>query len=248
LKLENKRVLVTGGSRGIGFAIASKCLSEGAFVVITGRDQCSLENAVIQLSHPNIAAISWDIGDLSQLSGGLQKVYQVFNGGLDVLVNNAGVLNTKGFLDITEDDWNRVHNINSKGLVFLTQAIIKRWVQEQRPGKIVNISSMRGTMGVRDGPYGMSKWGLNGLTRGLGQMLAPYGILVNGIAAGLVDTPGLLKVWPEARDKASVSRIPLGRLGRPEEIAELALFLMSDAASYMVGETIVCDGGYSLKI
>ena len=108
------------------------------------------------------------------------------------------------------------------------------------------MSSMRGVLGCFDGPYGMSKWGVNGLTSGLGLKMAPHGIIVNGIAPGITDTAAI-SIDIDSSKNAYLKNVPVTRIGLPEEIAELALFLMSDAANYIVGQTIICDGGYSLK-
>jgi 3-oxoacyl-[acyl-carrier protein] reductase len=132
-------------------------------------------------------------------------------------------------------------------LVFLTQHVVRAWLQAGQRGKIINMSSMRGALGVRDGPYGMSKWALNGLTQGLGLTLAPHGIIVNGIAPGIIDTDSIAIQDMDARDNAYLPGVPVSRIGLPEEVAELAVFLMTDAANYIVGQTIICDGGYTLK-
>lgn len=238
--LNGRNVLVTGGSSGIGLAIAKKCVSEGATVVITGRNEHKLMKA--KRDEPNLKTLVWDVSRISQIHDKLEQV-----GTLDILVNNAGVLNGhRNFLEITEQEWDHVQSINSKGLVFLTQAVVKSWIEEGRQGKIINISSARGFMCVHDGPGGMSKWSLVGLTQGLGRMLAPHGIIVNGVGPGLTNTPGITSISPTIESDLR-GNIPLNRFALPEEIAEVAMFLMSDAANYIVGQTIICDGGWSLK-
>ena len=247
--LAGKRVLVTGGSAGIGLAIAWKCLTEGAQVVITGRDGDKLERAVQDLGGDKVHALVWDVADVAAIEDKLSSVFDMLGGVPDVLVNNAGILGGHSqFIDLTEARWDQLMSVNAKGLVFLTQAMVKLWLKEQMPAKVINMSSMRGTLGVQDGPYGMSKWALNGLTHGLGCKLASHGIIVNGIAPGIIatDSINIKDVDPELN--AYLKRPPVKRIGTPEEIAELAVFLMSDAANYIVGQTIVCDGGYTLNV
>lgn len=246
--LAGKRVLITGGSSGIGRAIAEKCLSEGAHVVITGRGAARLEDAVQSLGSPNVYSLVWDVSDVSIVNEKLAEAIELFGGLPDVLVNNAGLLGgARHILDLTEAHWDKLLSVNSKGLVFLTQSTVRRWIELKMPAKIINMSSMRGTLGVKDGPYGMSKWALNGLTHGLGRELAPKGIIVNGIAPGMIATDSIGLEGLDPLENAHLDYIPTKRIGLPEEIAELAVFLMSDAGNYIVGQTIVCDGGYTLR-
>jgi 3-oxoacyl-[acyl-carrier protein] reductase len=247
--LKGKRVLITGGSAGIGLAIARKCLSEGAVVVITGRNGAKLKDAADELKNFSLKILAWDVSDLSVLNGKLAEATGLAGGDFDVLVNNAGLLGgNRQFLDLTEEVWDSIMSVNTKGLVFLTQAVVKLWIEKKQMGKIINMSSMRGTLGVQDGPYGMSKWGLNGLTRGLGLKLAPHGIIVNGIAPGIIATDSIAIKNINVKENVYLPEMPVSRIGLPEEIAELAVFLMSDASNYIVGQTIICDGGYTLKV
>lgn len=247
--LKGRRVLITGGSAGIGLAIAKKCLSEGATVVITGRNEAKLNAAAAELNSPCLKTLVWDVSDVSRQGEKLAEALRLAGGSLDVLVNNAGLLGgNRQFLDLTEEVWDAISSVNAKGLVFLTQCVVRKWIESRQGGKIINMSSMRGTLGVQDGPYGMSKWGLVGLTQGLGLKLAPHGIIVNGIAPGIIDTDSIAIENMNAKENAYLGGIPVSRIGLPEEVAELAVFLMSDAANYIVGQTIICDGGYSLKV
>ena len=247
--LKGKRVLITGGSSGIGLAIAKKCLSEGATVVITGRNEAHLLDAAASLSSSSLHTLVWDVADISHRNEKLAEAMRLAGGGLDVLVNNAGILGgNRQLLDLTEEAWDQISSVNSKGLVFLTQAVVHKWIECEQRGKIINMSSMRGSLGVQDGPYGMSKWGLNGLTHGMGLMLASRGIIVNGIAPGIIATRSIAIQNMDVAENAYLGEVPVSRIGLPEEIAELALFLMSDAANYIVGQTIICDGGYTMKI
>lgn len=246
--LRGKRILVTGGASGIGLAITRKCLEEGATVVITGRDEDKLENAARTLQSHHLHTIKWDIADISIQTYKLAEAESAGGGIFDILVNNAGVLGGHSqFMDLNPDGWDRIISVNMKGLIFLTQSILGGWLRTHHKGKIINISSMRGSLGVQDGPYGMSKWALNGLTRGLALKFAPEGIIINGIAPGIIATPAISIKGVNIEDNVFLNGVPSGRIGLPEEIAELAVFLMSDAANYIVGQTIVCDGGYTLK-
>ncbi len=242
--LKKKRVLVTGGTGGIGLAIAKKCLSEGAQVVVSGRNAQKLEAVVRELDHSGLKAMVWDVGDIDQMEEKLAKAMRLIDDRLDILVNNAGVLIMKPFLEVTEEIWDTVYSTNSKGLFFLTRAVSDMWIKRKAGGKILNISSSGGFLGAPH-PYRMTKWDIVGLTRGLGVELLPYGILVNGIAPGMTATE---MVGMKPHGNAYLANYPpSNRAALPEEIAELALFLMSDAANHIVGQTIICDGGYSLK-
>ncbi len=241
--LEGKSVLITGGSAGIGLAIAKKCISEGAIVIITGRDEKRLKDAIESVGNPNLKSIVWDVGDTSSHDRLFQKALELLGGSLDILVNNAGIHDGTLFPDVAEEVWDKVYNINSKGLFFLSQVVVKHWLASKCRGKILNLSSSGGFVGATF-PYRMTKWDVAGLTAGLGLMLIPHGIIVNGIAPGLTATPMMKR---EDYDNLYANYSPSFRCARPEEIAELALFLMSDAANYIVGQTIICDGGYCLK-
>lgn len=239
--LEGKRVLVTGGSSGIGYAIAKKCLEEGARVVITGRDINKLNAISKKIGSNNLLALEWDVSD-SNLAREKIKEIELVLGGLDIVFNNAGVYTSKSFLEIEEEDWDTVMDINAKGLFFVCQAASDYFLKKSKSGKIINIASNRGILGDY-GPYGMSKWGVIGLTKGLGRDLISKGIIVNGIAPGITATNiNGVKVEENAFSDEPRNK----RIGLPEEIAELALFLASDAANNIVGEVIVCDGGTSL--
>jgi NAD(P)-dependent dehydrogenase (short-subunit alcohol dehydrogenase family) len=246
--LRGKRILVTGGGSGIGLAIARKCLEEGATVVITGRDEAKFANAAKSLGNERVHTLKWDVADISIHADKLTEAETAGGGMFDILVNNAGILGGhRQFIDLDPEFWEQIVSANMKGLVFLSQSVIRGWLHTHHKGKIINISSMRGILGVQDGPYGMSKWALNGLTCGLAQKFAPAGIIINGIAPGIIATPAIAIKNVNVDENVFLNGVPAGRIGLPEEIAELAVFLMSDAANYIVGQTIVCDGGYTLK-
>ncbi|WP_198650484.1 SDR family NAD(P)-dependent oxidoreductase [Saccharospirillum mangrovi] len=245
--LHGKNVLVTGGSAGIGLSIAKKFIAEGAKVVITGRDKNKLDAALSEINSGNLKGIVWDAADISVIEQNLNECKDLLGEDIDILINNAGIVRGIQFPDVLEEMWDDVYKINHKGLFFLSQAICKRWLSRRsnKLKKIINISSQGGFVGATY-PYRMTKWDIAGLTQGLGVKLAPHGIIVNGIAPGIIATamqPGTLKQG----ENNFCEKNPLGRFAIPEEIAELAAFLSSDASNFIVGQTIVCDGGFSLK-
>jgi 3-oxoacyl-[acyl-carrier protein] reductase len=245
--LKDKRILITGGGSGIGLAIARKCLREGAVVLITGRNASKLQDVLESEHDKSLKSLAWDVSDIKALQAKVQQAESLLGGGIDILVNNAGIVNGVDFSDVTEEIWDKVYATNSKGLFFLTQAICKRWMKDNHRTirKIINISSQGGFVGATY-PYRMTKWDVAGLTQGLGLKLAPHGILVNGIAPGITATDALPFVL-EQKENLYTRLVPAGRFALPQEMAELAGFLMSDAANFIVGQTIVCDGGYTLK-
>ena len=238
--LKGKNVVVTGGSSGIGYAIAKKCVKEGARVVITGRNAETLRQASDEIG---ALPLVWDVSQIAGAESKLREAEKLLGGDVDIMVNNAGVYSYADFLDVTEPVWDNIHDINSKGLFFICQELAKHWIRNHKKGKIINIASNRGVLGDKV-PYGMSKWGVVCLTRGLGKALFPKGIIVNGIAPGTVAS-GINGI--DAAENAFINNPPSNRVGLPEEIAELAVFLASDAANHIVGQTIVCDGGESLN-
>ncbi|MCE7650697.1 SDR family NAD(P)-dependent oxidoreductase [Vibrio fluvialis] len=242
--LKDKKILITGGSSGIGFAIAKKAISEGAKVVITGRVQEKLERAKLEINSQNLEIIQWDASDVSIRHEKLEQVEGILNGSIDILVNNAGILLDQNFFTVKEDIWDSTYEVNSKSVYFLCQAVSNKWIKNKHKGKIINLSSTSGFYGASI-PYGMTKWDIAGLTEGLGKKLSEKGIIVNGIAPGRTATAMLKK---EDSNNLYDYKTSAKRYGLPEEIAELATFLMSDASNFIVGQTIVCDGGYILKV
>lgn len=239
MRLIGKKALVTGASRGIGRAIALAYASEGADVAITGRDRATLLPIAQEIEARGRAAciLEWDMRQVEQARERLEEARAAL-GGLDILVNNAGVLRRDGshFPELTSEEWDYILDTNLKGLYFACQAAAK--VMES--GVIVNIASDAG-LRAEIHPYGLSKWGVIGLTKGLGKTLAPR-IRVNAIAPGPVATS--MMGWEPG--KSLDIRSPLGRMATPEEIAEVAVFLASDAAAAMVGAIVVANGGLGL--
>jgi 3-oxoacyl-[acyl-carrier protein] reductase len=245
--LKGKNILITGGSSGIGRSLAKRCIEEGANVVITGRNEAKLKLTLSELGSDSLKSIVWDVGHTENVQDKLEQAIGLLDGKLHMLVNNAGVLSGESFPNVSEEGWDATYQVNSKGLFFLTQAVCTRWLSEERTElrKIMNISSQGAFVGATY-PYRMTKWDIAGLTQGLGLKLAEHGILVNGIAPGVIATD----MQPDCvhhGDNLFYSDNPISRFALPEEVAELAIFMLSDAANFFVGQTIICDGGFSLK-
>ncbi len=245
--LKGKNILVTGGNSGIGLAIAKKCAACGANVLITGRNVSKLQQAVSEIGKERCESIVWDISVIDDVKLKLDECCKILGGDISILVNNAGIPPAKFWGTIDEEEWDKIYNTNLKGLYFITQELVKRWQKypHDQYKKIINISSQGGFVGATY-PYRMVKWDIRGLTEGLGKLLIKDRIIVNGIAPGVVKTTmqsfSLLQGDNLFTNQNSIERVIL-----PEEIAELAVFLISDTSNAVVGQTIVCDGGYTLR-
>jgi NAD(P)-dependent dehydrogenase (short-subunit alcohol dehydrogenase family) len=244
------RVLVTGAAAGIGLAISRKIRSLGTTVVMCDKDVLGLDAAVLSLSGNGQEAIAvyGDITDTATIARVAEAA-----GPLDGLVNCAGIYPVTGLLDLSVDEWDRVLSLNLRTPFLLTQAVTRRMIAEKRGGSIVNISSTASSF-ARPGisHYGASKAGLNQLTRIMAVELAQHGIRVNAILPGVIETETVKATLTTpavvAEMTAKQARIPMARLGMPEEIAELAAFLLSPASSYSTGGLFTADGGFSLGI
>ena len=239
MRLEGKKALVTGASRGIGRAIALAFAGEGADVAITARSIASLQGTAeeIRSKKRHAYAMAWDVSDISQADARLAEAKETL-GGFDILVNNAGVLRLpRDCADPTPEAlWDYTMDINLKGLFFLCQSAAAFMV-EQKSGIIINIASDAGMRGAPNA-YGISKWGVIGFTKGLAQQLAPDGIRVNAIAPGPVATE--MMAWHPGQSMEA-PELPLERYALPEEVAGVALFLASDDARAVFGHTIVIN-------
>jgi glucose 1-dehydrogenase len=246
-RLKGKRVLVTGSSKGIGREIALTVAREGADVVINyNRDPQGAEDVLrdVQATGVRGTVIQADLGDVTQVRRLLDEGIAAL-GGLDVLVNNAGIETHAPFWDVTEADFDRVIGVNLKGVFFATQRMVQHLRDAGRPGRIVNISSVHEELPFPNfAAYCASKGGLKMLTRNLAVELGPLGIAINSIAPGAIETPINTKLLNDpVKLNALVSQIPLGRLGKPADVASLAVFLASDEAGYVTGATYFVDGG-----
>lgn len=245
--LLGKHIVITGGGSGIGFAIAKKCVESGATVLITGRNEGKLKTAVAKSDEKRTRYLVWDIADSSQVDVKVAQCVDLLDGHVDAVINNAGVQPHEFFPNVSVDEWNRIYETNSRGTFFVSQAFCKQWMEHPSHSyrHLVNVSSQGGFVGAIY-PYRMSKWDIRGLTAGLGLQMAPHGVLVNGVAPGVVKTT-MQGFAVKQGDNGYCNQNPLGRVALPEEIAEFVVFMLSGACNFMVGQTVVLDGGYSLK-
>jgi glucose 1-dehydrogenase len=247
LKLEGKSALVTGSSQGIGEAVAVRLAEEGADVVVNYHTHPEGAEKVVQQIRSmgrKAIALQADLGQLQQIQDLVQQSVTGL-GRLDVLVNNAGVEKRADFWDVTEADYDLVLNVNLKGVFFVTQAFVRHLMQTKRGGKVINISSVHEELPFPHfAPYCMSKGGMRMMTRDLAIELAPFGITINSIAPGAIETPINTKLLQDpAKLKGLLGNIPLNRLGKPQDVAGVAAFLASSDADYMTGTTVFADGG-----
>ena len=247
--LEDKVAIVTGGARGIGSAVARRFLKEGARVVIADMDDAAGTAAQKELGTSGaMRYVRCDVGDARSVAALVETTITAF-GRIDVLVNNAGILAAKDFLDLEEADFDRVLRTNLKGSFLCGQAIARHMVERvrrgEKPGAIVNMSSVNAVFAIANQvPYSVSKGGINQLTKVMALSLAPHGIRVNAIGPGSINTEMLAATMADSAARQRIlSRTPLGRIGEPSEIAAIAVFLASDEASYITGQTIYADGG-----
>ena len=248
MKLRSKVAVVTGGAHGIGLAIAKHFVAEGARVVIADVDTTAGTAAAQTLGTNDCRFVATDVGDAGAAERLVAETCSAF-GQIDVLVNNAGIIHTADFLDIAEADFDRVLRVNLKGAFLVGQAAARRMVAQIKagkpPGVIINMSSVNGAVAIANQvPYCVSKGGIDQLTKVMALSLAPHGIRVNAIGPGSIMTDILKGVATDLEAKRRLlSRTPLGRIGEPDEIATVAVFLASDDASYITGQTIYAEGG-----
>ncbi len=246
MTIENKVAIVTGAAQGIGQAIAQHFATCGAKVLLSDINEAGGAAAAEALSgrSDNVAFQACDVGDKAQADALIARAVSEF-GAVDILINNAGIIHTADFLDLAEEDFDRVLRVNLKGALLCSQAAARWMVENNRPGAIVNMSSVNAILTIPNQiPYNVSKGGINQLTRVMSLALAPHNIRVNAIGPGTIATD-MAKVVMEddAARQRLMSRTPLGRLGEPSEVATIAEFLASDASSYVTGQILYCDGG-----
>jgi len=246
-KLEGKVAVVTGGDQGIGRGIAIRLAQDGSDVALCYRKNTEGAQEVvgeIQRLGRKAMAIQADVYQVADGQRFIKEAVANF-GRMDVLVNNAGLERHADFWDVTESDFDTVLSVNLKGVFFITQAAVRYWRENKRPGKIINISSVHEELPFPHfSSYCASKGGVKMLTRTLAVELGPLGITINSIAPGAIETPINTKLLQDPpKLKALLQNIPLGRLGKPEDVAGLASFLASSDADYVTGSTYFVDGG-----
>ena len=244
MRLKDKVAIITGGSRGIGFANADKFLTEGATVILTASTQESADKAVAKLKekHPNatVAGISPDLSKLESVREAFRQATARY-GCVDILVNNAGISESTPFTEYTEETFDKVMDLNVKGVFNATRSAVECMVARGK-GVILSTSSMVSISGQPGGfAYPASKFAVNGLTVSLARELGPKGIRVNAVAPGITETD-MMKAVPKEVIEPMIQKIPLRRLGQPEDIANAFVFLASDEASYITGVVLSVDG------
>jgi NAD(P)-dependent dehydrogenase (short-subunit alcohol dehydrogenase family) len=250
MKLANKVAIVTGAANGIGLACARRLAADGAKVVLADVEEEEGAAAALDLESAGFECrfIACDVGERLDVRNLVAETVDAF-GQVDILVANAGITLGGEFLDITEEDFDRVIKVNLKGVFLMGQAVARQMVEQitdgGTPGCIINMSSINAVFAIPSQiPYTVSKGGVNQLTKAMALSLAEHGIRVNAIGPGSIRTEMLKSVMTDDEARLRIlSRTPAGRLGEPDEIAAVASFLASDDASYITGQTIYADGG-----
>ncbi len=243
MKLAGKVALVTGAAQGIGKAVALLLARNGADIVVSDINLEKAEETAkeVQTLGRKALAIKVDVAKSDDVDKMVGTILAQF-GQVDILVNNAGIARDKLILRMTEEDWDAVLNINLKGTFNCTKAVV-RHMSKQRSGKIVNIASVVGEMGnAGQGNYAASKAGVIGFTKTIAREFAQRGINVNTIAPGYIETP-MTDALPDKAKEELKRLIPMDRLGKPEDVAEAVLFLVSEASSYITGQVLNVNGG-----
>jgi 2-deoxy-D-gluconate 3-dehydrogenase len=255
LNLKNKVAIVTGGAQGIGLGIVDRLAEAGASVLIADMNETVGQQAVDSLLAQNykVAFLKTDVSNENEVNKMVQSAVSTF-GGLDILVNNAGIYPSQPLSKMTKDEFDRVISINLRSVFLTTEAGSKQMIAQGRGGNIINITSVDALHPSMIGlaHYDASKHGVWGFTMNSALELAQYKIRVNAIAPGGIKTPGTSGVGPESADMKKIIdtfllKIPMHRMGEPDDIGKVALFLASDMSSYMTGSQIVVDGGVLLS-
>ena len=244
LDFSGKTVLVTGSTRGIGRAIAEEFAKHGANVIVSGTVKERAQEVAKELSEKygvKTLGVGMDVSDPESVESAFKEINAAF-GGVDILVNNAGITRDTLFLRMKPEDWQKVLDVNLTGTFLVTKQAVRHMVKK-RWGRIINISSVVGFTGnVGQVNYATTKAGLIGFTKSLAKELAPRNVLVNAVAPGFIETDMTENLKEEIKNEYK-KQIPLGRFGKPEEVARVVLFLASPMADYITGETIHVNGG-----
>lgn len=242
--LENKIAIITGGTRGIGYETVRVFLQNKAKVILLGSRQESVEKAITELKkeNPNYEVDGFfpNLNKESEIKEAFEKVKEKY-GKIDILINNAGVSSSTPLINYTEEEYEKIINLNIKAVFLCSRAVVS-YMEEQNGGVIINTSSMVSIYGQPSGcMYPTSKFAVNGLTKSLARELAPKNIRVNAVAPGIIETDMVANL-PKEVIEPLIKTIPLGRIGKPADIANAFLFLASDMASYITGEILQVDG------
>lgn len=240
MKLQNKVAFVTGAGQGMGQAIVRRFVAEGAKVVAVDLDQQALANGLADLGD-SVLALSCNVADSASVADAMGQVEARF-GGLDIVVNNAGVGALDSFLDTPDESWARVIGVNLGGTFLCAREGARLMIKGQRAGTIINLSSTAALTGEGPSHYCASKAAVMGLTRAIARELAPSGIRVNTLVPGPTNTPMMAGI-PEEHMQALLKHVPLGRMCETDEIARVAVFLASEDASFMTGQNVAVNGG-----
>lgn len=242
ISLQGKVAVVTGGTKGIGFAIAARLTEAGATVLMAGRDQQSADEAAATITSGKAIGAQVEASDSASLTALCDRAVKEF-GRLDLWINNAGIYPFKPTLEVTDDEWRQVIDLDLSGVFFASREAARRMVTNSNGGVIINISSLAGSRGdVNTAAYVAAKHGVEGLTKSLSAEFAPHGIRVLNVAPTLVETPGTEGVSEDMRQQFE-QRIPLGRAAVPDDIARAVLFCACDLSLFLTGSTLYLDGG-----
>ena len=245
-QLAGKRALITGGSRGLGFAMAKQFIAYGAEIIITGRNREQMEEACKALGE-KCKGLIFDLQYISQIADFVSTAEKE-HGAIDILINNAGIHLKKDALEVSDDEYEEVIRINQQAVFALSRECAKKMVARKK-GVIIMISSMASQYGIpKVIAYTAAKSAVEGMTRGLAVELSPMGIRVNCIAPGFIETDMSAKALNNDKERKQkvLSRTPMGKLGKPEDVAHAAVYLASDAASYITGVILPVDGGNTI--
>lgn len=238
----NKTVFITGGTRGIGKSCAEVFLNKGYSVVITYEKSDGIAFEMQNKYQKKLKAIKCDVADSIQVKNAFEQIAKTF-GGVDILINNAGISNEKMLCDVTEEEWNRIFDVNVKG-IFNTVKEAMPYMVHQKSGKIINISSIWGMVGAScEVPYSATKAAVIGFTKALAKELGPSGICVNCVAPGVIDTDMNKMHGEDVMDELK-EETPLGKIGTAEDVAKTVLFLSESDSDFITGQVISPNGGF----